>query len=149
MNVNQKFEDGDQWLGCINASGEWPVAFHGTSAEAVTGIVQHGLSPSAVKVDAMRSEAIAKIGNEADQPGMYVATHCNGGADIYTRPFTVTTFPGKSEQFRIVFQCRVQPDKFTIHTSPVNEGEAWRVVDPKAIRPYGILLKKEDSSSLQ
>jgi hypothetical protein len=97
-----------------------------------------------VKTDAMMEEAIEQIGEEANRPGLYVATHCNGGSDIYTQPFTVTAFPGKSEQFRIVFQCRVEPGKFTTHTSPVNVGEAWRIVDPKAVRPYGILLKKED-----
>jgi hypothetical protein len=101
------------------------------------------LLPSAVKADAMKKEAIQQMGEEANRPGLYVATHCNGGSDIYTRPFTVTAFPGKSEQFRIVFQCRVEPGKFTTHKSPVNVGEAWRIVDPKAIRPYGILLKKE------
>lgn len=145
LNVDNKFDNDTLWLGCINRPGEWPVAFHGTCAEAVTGIVQHGLLPSAVKVDAMRDEAIEQIGDEADRPGLYVATHCNGGSDLYTRVFTVTTFPGKSEQFRIVFQCRVQPGKYTTHKSPVKEGEAWRIVDPKAVRPYGILLKKETS----
>lgn len=143
--VEDKYQSDELWLGDTNAEGEWPVAFHGTNANAVSGIVQHGLLPSAVKTDAMLNEAIEQIGEEADQPGLYVATHCNGGSDMYTNPFTVTAYPGKSEQFRIVFQCRVQPGKFTTHTSPVDVGEAWRIVDPKAVRPYGILLKKENS----
>jgi hypothetical protein len=143
LNVQNKYEGSQTWLGCINASGEWPVAFHGTHAGAVKGIIPQGLSTSTAKTDVMLYEAIEQIGEEANRPGLYVATHCNGGSDIYTRPFTVTAFPGKSEQFRIVFQCRVEPGKFTTHKKPVNVGEAWRIVDPKAVRPYGILLKKE------
>jgi hypothetical protein len=143
LKVEHKYTDDKLWLGCANTEGEWPVAFHGTHANAVHGIVKDGLLPSAVKTDAMLQEAIDQIGEEANRPGLYVATHCNGGSDRYTQPFTVTTFPGKSEQFRIVFQCRVQPGKFTTHTSPVNVGEAWRIVDPKAVRPYGILVKKD------
>ncbi|UJR32733.1 hypothetical protein I4U23_020192 [Adineta vaga] len=149
LNVSTKYENDQIWLGRSNADGEWPVAFHGTSKDAVTGIVAKGFLINAVKTDVKRQEAIDLIGEEADRPGLYVATHCNGGSDIYTTPFTVTTFPDKSEQFRIVFQCRVQPKKFTCHTSPVNVGEAWRIVDPNAIRPYGILLKKEGSSHEQ
>ncbi len=39
------------------------------------------------------------------------------------------------------------PTLYTTHTSPVNEGEARRFVDPDAIRPYGILVKKERMSN--
>ncbi|CAF5160321.1 unnamed protein product [Rotaria sp. Silwood1] len=84
------------------------------------------------------------MGAEANRPGLYVPTHCDGGAKIYTEPFTVTPYPDKTESFRIVFQCRVKPEKFTVHKSPVIDGNAWRYVDPSSIRPYGILLKKED-----
>ncbi len=145
LNVQDKYKDGQTWLGCINAEGEWPVAFHGTHYGAVSGIVQYGFLPSTAKRDAMLDEAIAQIGDEANQPGLYVATHCNDGSyPQYTTPFTVTTFPDKSERFSIVFQCRVEPGKFTTHTTPVKKGQAWRIVNPKAVRPYGILLKKED-----
>jgi hypothetical protein len=145
LKVLHKYGDDRTWIGRINAKGEWPVAYHGTKKDAVSSIVAKGLLPSAVVTDAMKSEAIEQMGEEANQPGLYVATYCNGGSyPQYTTPFTVTTFPDKSERFSIVFQCRVQPNKFTIHTSPVKEGKAWRIVDPNAIRPYGILLKKED-----
>ena len=144
LKVLDKYGDDRNWIGRVNAEGEWPVAYHGTKKEAVSGIVKQGLLPGVVGRDAMLDEAIAQMGEEAKQPGLYVATHCNGGSyPQYTTPFTVITFPGKSEQFSIVFQCRVQPSKFTTHTTPVEKGEAWRTVDRFAIRPYGILLKKE------
>ena len=143
LNVSAKYGHDQTWIGHVNAPGEWPVAFHGTCKEAVTGIVANGLLPKFTETDVMLNEAIDQIGEEANKAGLYVATHCHGGADLYTTPFTVTTSADRSEQFRIVFQCRVEPQKFTTHTSPVNEGEAWRFIDPNAIRPYGILLKKD------
>lgn len=145
LKVLHKYGNDTTWIGRVNANGEWPVAFHGTRYDAVRGIVQDGLSPGTTKRDAMIDEAIAQIGEEAKQPGLYVATHCNDGSyPQYTTPFTVTTFPGKTERFSIVFQCRVEPGKYTTHTVPVKKGQAWRIVDPNSIRPYGILLKKED-----
>ena len=144
LNVQNKYKDDELWLGCNNVEGEWPVAFHGTHADAVSGIVQQGLLANAVQTDAMLKEAIEQQGEKVNRPGLYVATHCNGGSDIYTEPFVVKSVSGQNEVFRIVFQCRVQPGKFTTHKSPVSVGEAWRIVDPTAIRPYGILLKKDE-----
>ena len=149
LNVQHKYTNDKLWLGDQNVEGEWPVAFHGTHVDAVRGIVQHGFLPSAVKTDAMLKEAIEQQGEKVNRPGLYVATHCDDGAELYTKPFKVTPFPDQSEEFSIVFQCRVQPGKFTTHTSPVNVGEAWRIVDPAAVRPYGILLRKEGSTETQ
>ncbi|CAF1534696.1 unnamed protein product [Rotaria sordida] len=147
LKVLDKYGNDNAWIGQVDAEGEWPVAFYGTHSGAVSSILQHGLLPNAVKTDTMKQEAITQIGEEANQPGFYVTTHCEGGSyPQYTTPFTVTTFPNKSEQFSLVFQCRVQPGKFTIHTSPVSVGEVWRIIDPTAIRPYGILVKKEVST---
>ncbi len=137
LNVEKKYEDGKIWLGCINAEEEWPVALHGTHKDAVSGITRDGLAFSAVKRDA--------IMEEANCPGLYVATHCNGGCHPqYTSSCAVPILSNENEQFRIVFQYRVQPRKFTTHTRPVSVGEAWHIVDPKAVRTYGILLKKEE-----
>ncbi|CAF4091285.1 unnamed protein product [Rotaria magnacalcarata] len=144
LKVRDKYGDDTTWIGRVNANGEWPIAYHGTKHSAVSGIVEHGLLYGTVKRDAMLNEAIRQMGKKANAPGLYVATHCDDGAHPkYTEPFSVPTSSGKSEQFCIVFQCRVEPGQFTTHKEPVDVGEAWRIVDPKAIRPYGILLKKE------
>ena len=96
----------------------------------------------------MREEAVQQKGTDFDKPGLYVTTHCNGGAyPVYTKPFSIPSSKNKSETFRIVFQCRVKPNAYTTHTFPVINGEAWRFVDPDAIRPYGILVKKEEKTS--
>jgi hypothetical protein len=140
LKVVDKFPNDQLWLGNSNVKGEWAFAFHGTKGGAVKGIREKGLLIS--EHDAMRSEAIRNAGSYVDKPGLYVATHCNGGAHpTYTKPFSVPSSQNKSETFRVVFQCRVKPGAYTTHTSPVSKGEAWRFVDPDAIRPYGILLK--------
>lgn len=145
IKVNGKYRDGDAWLGSSNGPNEWPVAFHGTHSGAVSGITAQGLLIKAVKVDAKREEAIQQLGPEADRPGLYLATHCNGGSHArYTQTFEVQISQDAKKTFRVVFQCRVKPGTYSIHTSPVNVGHAWRVVDPDAVRPYGILLKDEE-----
>jgi hypothetical protein len=95
----------------------------------------------------MKEEAVEQGGLDFDKPGLYVATHCTGGAHpTYTEAFPVQSSPEKTDKFRVVFQCRVKPGAYTIHTTPVTKGEAWRFVDPAAIRPYGILVKNEETS---
>ena len=142
LKVVDKYPDDKLWLGSNNVDGEWAVAFHGTTATAVKGIKEKGLLFTVV--DAMRSEAVEKGGANYDKPGLYVATHCNGGAHPrYTTTFDVNSSPGATETYRIVFQCRVKPGAYTIHRTPVNKGHAWRFVDPEAVRPYGILVKSE------
>jgi hypothetical protein len=145
LNVNGKYGGDNLWLGSSNVDGEWPVAFHGTHSGAVSSITQNGLSPGAAKRDLMQEEAIQQLGPSAKGIGLYLATYCNGGSyPQYTQPFTVTT-DQKTETFCVVFQCRVRPKSYSVHTSCVKEGHAWRVTDSTAIRPYGLLLKKEET----
>ncbi|CAF4027981.1 unnamed protein product [Adineta steineri] len=142
LKVLDKYPDDKLWIGSNNTDGEFAVAYHGTHAGAVQGIKEKGLLIT--NFDAMRSEAVIQKGEEFDKPGLYVATHCTGGSHpAYTQPFTIQSSQNKSETFRVVFQCRVKPNEYTVHTSPVTRGQAWRFVDPNAIRPYGILVKNE------
>ncbi|CAF1523373.1 unnamed protein product [Rotaria sordida] len=100
----------------------------------------------------MRNEAVEQKEKYFDRPGLYVAIHCTGGSHpAYTKPFTISKSPEITETFRVVFQCCVKPDAFTIHEGPVKKGHAWRFVDSDAIRPYGILIKNENTeeSSLE
>jgi hypothetical protein len=145
LNVKDKYGNDNVWLGSNNSDGEWPVGFHGTHSGAVGSIAQKGLAVGTAKRDAMQDEAIEQLGPSAKGTGLYLATYCNGGSyPQYTQPFTVTT-DQKTEKFCVVFQCRVRPKSYSVHTRCVKDGKAWRVVDPTAIRPYGLLLKKEDS----
>ena len=148
LRVDHKYPGDQVWLGSANKKGEWPVAFHGTHMSAVGGITPQGLLISSGAADTARKEAVEQMGTEADQPGIYLTTHCNGGAHpMYTKPFTLQLTKDKSRTCRLVFMCRVEPDRFSTHLSPVSEGHAWRVVDPDAVRSYGILVKDEDAPS--
>jgi hypothetical protein len=148
LNIFNKFPGGNVWLDSNNVAGEWAAAFHGTKVEIVKSMNQDDFPTREIVKDRMREEAVEQRGTEFDKPGLYVTTHCNGGAHpTYTKPFSVPSSQNKTETFRIVFQCRVKPDAYTTHTFPVNEGEAWRFVDPDAIRPYGILVKKEEAAN--
>lgn len=146
LKVDRKYKDGPVWFGSNNAKGEWPVAFHGTRSHTVKNIKDKSLLTGNIVRDAMLQEAITLKGESVNRPGLYVATHCNGGSHpYYTEKFEVKTPAGKTETFHAVFQCRVRPDSYTIHTTPVKNGKAWRIVDPEAVRPYGILLKNTDT----
>ncbi|CAF4279706.1 unnamed protein product [Rotaria sp. Silwood2] len=141
LKVDDKYRDDKAWLGMNNGPGEWAVAYHGTKSEAVKGIKDKGLLQNSLKTDAMKAEAQKQNPSIPDVKGIYVATHCDGGAANYTEPFTIKDASNKSKAYQVVFQCRVQPGKFTVHANPVRVGKAWRVFDEKAIRPYGLLLK--------
>ncbi len=147
LRVVDKYPDDQRWLGSNNVKGEWPIAYHGTRVHAIKSIVNQSLLPRYAKVDAQRMDAVQKNGSYFDKVGVYVATHCNGGAHpAYTVPFTVQTSSKKTECFRVVVQCRIRPDSFTRHIPPVVVGESWRIVDPAAIRPVAILLKNEETA---
>jgi hypothetical protein len=127
-----------------NSPGEWPVAYHGTKAGVVKNIIGTGLKHQFVTTDACKDEAKIQRPTIPDVNGLYVATHCEGGASIYTGSgFKIEVSPGTFKTYYIAFQCRVQNDKFTEHKTPVRVGLALRVFDEKAIRPYGLLLKVE------
>ena len=146
LRVEHKYPGDQGWLGSANEEGEWPVAFHGTHASSVGGITEQGLLISSGDADVARGEAIEQMGEAANQPGIYLTTHCGGGAHpTFTKPFTIHLAKGKSRTFRLVFMCRVAPGRFTTHQSPGALGHAWRVVDPDAVRSYGILVKDEDA----
>lgn len=144
LNVTEKYADGNVWLGHSNSVGEWPVAYHGTYARAVSSVAQHGLSTDTEQQDPMREEAIQQMGTAMNRPGLYLTTHCNGGCDADATTFQIRS--GELVQtFQVVFQCRVRPGSFTVHRVPEGEGHIWRVVDPAAIRPYGLLLRRKDA----
>jgi len=51
--------------------------------------------------------------------GLYLATHCEGGASDFAKYFTVKDSICAIKRYQVVFQCRVQPEKFTEHKSSV------------------------------
>jgi hypothetical protein len=147
LKVEDKYPQDKLWLGMKNTAGEWSVAYHGTHHSAAKSITQHGLLHSKAEEDAFIEDAIQIVGSKADVKGIYLATHCEGGAARYAPSFPVKNNNGKMTKYKMVFQCRVEPGKYTEHVgTAVDVGKALRVFDEKAIRPYGILLKEVASA---
>lgn len=142
LKVENKYPNDQAWLGMNNAPGEWAVAYHGTKAGVVKSIMATGLQHRFVTADACKEEAKTLMPTIPDVKGLYVATHCEGGASHYVGTgFQVEGPPGTTKTYYVAFQCRVQNGKFTEHRGPVTVGLALRVFDENAIRPYGLLLK--------
>lgn len=146
LNVVDKYSASDQvWLGMRNGPNEWSVAYHGTKHWFVRNIVEQGIRPGGR--DAYRAEAIRMVGARANLPAIYLATHCEHGADEYATPFDLpNSNQGTSETYKIIFQCRLKPDTFTEHQENAN-AKYLRVYDRDGVRPYGILLQKVSSDS--
>lgn len=143
LNISHKYDDNMMWLSHRNTDDVWPIAYLGTHAGIARDIAKEGLFIDKLADDEFRQEAVQKAGSRMDKPGVYLNTHCDGGAHPRsTKTFSVQVSRKKIERFRIVFQCRVKPGEFTVHQSPHITGDIWRVVDPDAVRPYGILVRK-------
>ena len=147
LKVHDKYPNDHVWLGMNNSPGEWSVAYHGTAAGAVKSIASGGLKHEFVKRDAYANDAKKQRPSIPDVKGLYLATHCEGGAAEWTGDgFQIKDSSGMIREYKIVFQCRVQNDQFTEHAGPVSVGLGLRVFNEKAIRPYGILLKDYSAS---
>ena len=142
LKVENKYTNDKVWLGMNNSPGEWCVAYHGTKAGVVKSIIDTGLQHKFVTADACKDDAERQRPFIPHVKGLYVATHCEGGASRYIGTgFKIEGPPGTFKTCYIAFQCRVENNKFTEHKGPVTVGLALRVFDEKAIRPYGLLLK--------
>ena len=142
LKVEDKYPNAQVWLGMANSPGEWAVAYHGISTNVVRNITDTGLQHRFVTTDAFAAKAKEQRPSIPDVKGLYLATHCEGGASVYTRGgFKIKDAQGNEKTCHVVFQCRVENGKFTTHEGPVTVGLALRVFDEKAIRPYGLLLK--------
>ncbi|CAF3664338.1 unnamed protein product [Rotaria sp. Silwood1] len=148
LKVDDKYSNDHVWLGMSNSPGEWSVAYHGTAAGAVKSIVKGGLKHDFVTTDACKDAAKLQRPSIPDVKGLYVATHCEGGAAEYASNFEIKDSSGTIREYQVVFQCRVENDQFTEHQGPVSIGLALRVFNEKAIRPYGILLKECSSCNV-
>ncbi|CAF3479110.1 unnamed protein product [Rotaria sp. Silwood1] len=80
LKVSDKYPNDTAWLGMSNGPGEWAVAYHGTVLKAVKGITDQRLLQDLVITDLMKFEAKQQNPSIPDVKGLYVATHCDGGA---------------------------------------------------------------------
>ena len=158
-----EYGPGDDWLGpngirTASAPKEWPVSYHGTSAEACggdDGIYHHGYDPK-------------KSSRELYGPGIYCSPSIAGVGNGYAKKFECN-----SKWYKVVLQNRVNPEKLGYQTASDNVNKYttresdpyrgysmvvinqpgppfkyWRCPrhDPDRgiydIRPYGILIRE-------
>ena len=141
LQVVDKYDASNQvWLGMCNGPNEWSVAYHGTKHWFTRSIVEQGLRPG--RRDAYKQEAIRMVGERANAPAIYLASHCENGSDEYAHPFAVpSSGDGQPEDYKLTFQCRLKPDTFTEHQQSADV-KYLRVYDRDGVRPYGILIEK-------
>lgn len=145
LRVNDKYEPDQKWIGRVNRPGEYSIAYYGTK-ELHRSNFETVLRTDSIRLDFIKQQILGQIGENDRKLGIYVTTHCEGGSHPFcTERFTVKTASNK-EQFFMLFQCLALSDKATSHIGFTQQGRAWRFVDPHFIRPFGILLKKDDGS---
>ena len=139
VRVVGKYEN-DVWLGpngirTSQASGEWPVSYHGTDISKDEKIVKEGYIPG--------SEGKFGI-------GIYTSPSLEMVERLYAQPFD---YDGK--KYKFAFQNRVNPDPNghlkIISASQTGEGaDYW--LSPKDnddVRPYGLLIREVQQTESQ
>jgi hypothetical protein len=143
MNVTQKFQDGDVWLGMTNGPGEWALVYHGTKSRFVDSITKNSLHPGA--------------GNSYGY-GIYCSPDPTA-AESYTDVLDLQTNTG-TRKYKCMLVCRVNVSSVhycTTSPCPHDRDPTYTVhitTFPKYwfvncqnqgyqhIRPYGILVKE-------
>jgi hypothetical protein len=146
--VKNKYGDDNKWLRLDGGEGEWAVAYHGTTSDALVPIIDGGLKAGSAQAYKTNKDARtgAKIG-----VGIYCTPSIKVAEEYAESRGGGTKAEGHSVHF--VLQCRVMPDAIRrCHDEDKNEEAYWVVNDATHIRPYGVLVKEakgdgEDSDS--
>ena len=148
------YDYGDNmWLGISNKNGEWYIGYHGTrTMDSVYGIACNGFRRG-VRQDYKNSfniNPLTKMNYPRCGIGVYFTPDIEE-AKRYTKPISYS-----GNQYRVVFMCRINPYKVRIASiSPITSKEYWIVNGdalgeifgtsrPNEVRPYRILLFKEN-----
>ena len=124
--------ESDEWLGpdgirTSQASGEWPVSYHGTDMSCAEKIVKEGYKPG----------PRAKFG---------IGIYTSPSLEMVEREYA-QEFPYDGKRYKIAFQNRVNPDPNghleIISASETGVGaEYWLSPKGDDVRPYGILFRE-------
>ena len=130
LNVS-KYGD-NVWLGGTSGGirtestpGEWPVSFHGTRKNNVSGIAEQGY-------------LLSKLERERYGKGIYSSPSIKV-AELYAKEF-----PYCSKKYKVVFQNRVNPDGLKVISADCSnmKDDYWLQPREDYIRPYAICIKK-------
>jgi hypothetical protein len=119
-----------QWVGNTGSRDEWIVSYHGTTLEAVQGILKTGFRAGAGQACQSNSNINRYSGNG------------NLGVGIYCSPILHTaesysTNKSYDRKYLCVLQCRVNPKMLK-----VGSDAAWVLNNSSDIQPYKLLVKK-------
>ena len=151
IRVSGKYDDGkDAWLKMNGRVGEWAVGFHGVknpAGECLKGTVMQSIMEGLNEGEMLRPGGSQVYGNEPsiNRPGekvgrgVYLSPHFQSCLH-YTKPFSL-----EGKEYLLMMQCRVNPAKIKI----CPREDFWVLNQSADIRPYGILLiKEEDKGSI-
>ena len=142
LNVVDKYPDDKLWLGKNNVEGEWPVAFVPTNMDLIEGIEGKGVLFRSA--DSNRKKPVEERGPNKDKDGYYVPVSWKDGIHPqYIKKLNVGNATDTNDRYRLVFQCRVKSNAYTTCKNSNGEDSILHFDDPQAIRPYGILIKRE------
>lgn len=138
LNVVDKYPRDKLWLAKRNVDGEWPVCYVHTDTNVINSIEKkNSVFRSA---DLNGTESVQERGPKKDKNGYYEPISGENG--IYPQYIKKLSVEGANKRYRLVFQCRFEPNACTTLKTLNSEDFILRVNDPEAIRPYGILIKK-------
>lgn len=132
-----------------NKKGEWAVAYHGVSTPqnpAGSKKVMNSIMDGIDKGSMLRAGAGQAFENtySLNKPkdyvgrGIYCSPHIQVGLGSYSSGLGIS-----NKKYRLIFQCRVNPDAIKV----CNNNIFWVLNDSKNIRPYGVILVKEENVS--
>eukprot|EP01103_Thecamoeba_quadrilineata_P006528 TRINITY_DN16255_c0_g1_i1.p1 TRINITY_DN16255_c0_g1~~TRINITY_DN16255_c0_g1_i1.p1 ORF type:complete len:348 (-),score=28.81 TRINITY_DN16255_c0_g1_i1:4-1047(-) len=139
LKVKGKYEN-DDWLESSNGYSEWPVTYHGTSfwnqlsdLLPLNSILKDGFKISGGRGAPPQGASYGK--------GIYTCPNIGSWPSNYSVPHEILVQDENNstvvKKFKLVFQCRVHPQGFSLHANDI-----WLVSNPMNLRPYGILIKE-------
>ncbi|KAF4714808.1 hypothetical protein FOZ62_028944 [Perkinsus olseni] len=129
--VRGRYDSGDNsWLGLANTDGrEWAVAYHGTSAANLPGILARGIRPGT------RQNYSQEVGITQ---GIYCSPHPDT-AGVYSDTIMV-----EGRRVGVMLQCRVRPAAVRQCQS---RQDYWVIESSEDVRPYGVLVRELSDDS--
>uniref|UniRef100_A0AB39ACA0 ADP-ribosyl transferase 19-1 n=1 Tax=Miichthys miiuy TaxID=240162 RepID=A0AB39ACA0_MIIMI len=145
LQVMQKYDSGDQWLGM--GKDAWPVSYSGHNMDGSLGIIlTHGGSPDE-EPKFLDAAAASLVTGETKGRGVYSTPEIKT-AEKYCKTFK-SKVDGKT--YKVVLQNRINPEKrvkcqrediWLVYIPEGTNEVQTRAIVQTSIRPYGLLLKQ-------
>mmetsp|Transcript_98204 Transcript_98204/g.168944 ORF Transcript_98204/g.168944 Transcript_98204/m.168944 type:complete len:350 (-) Transcript_98204:68-1117(-) len=140
VRVKNRFGNDNSWLRLDGNDGEWAVAYHGTTYEALVPILEGGLKAGRAQVYEKKKDA--RTGQNIGR-GIY-CTPSMSVAQAYASSRTGEgCFSLHGHNALFVVTCRIKPSAIKrCQDENKDSGAYWVINDVDDIRPYGVLVKE-------